>query len=178
MRPLLILPALLVGCAMPAPSEAPHPTAPYIPPDDAAFVDVVLPRHDVAVQLAALEIERGRDAEVVELARLVYDNHVAEIERLEAARAAFDAPAADVPADEHAALDLAAMEAASGEDADVIFLADMLPHHAETLALAHRARPNLTHPDLQALAATMEEDRARGIAQMRDLLDDRAAWNE
>jgi uncharacterized protein (DUF305 family) len=57
--------------------------------------------------------------------------------------------------------------------ADVVFLQNMIPHHAQAITMAQMARNQATSPQVKDLAARIEAAQGPEIQQMRDLL---TAW--
>ena len=51
-----------------------------------------------------------------------------------------------------------------------MFLADMIPHHAGAIEMAHRALPNLKRADLQAMAMNIVSSQAKEIGELQDML--------
>ena len=54
--------------------------------------------------------------------------------------------------DPHMERDMEKMKSMSGAELDLMFVEDMIPHHAGALAFTHNALPQLKHPELDALA--------------------------
>jgi uncharacterized protein (DUF305 family) len=57
--------------------------------------------------------------------------------------------------------------------ADVVFLQNMIPHHTQAITMSQMARNQATSPQVKALAARIEAEQGPEIQQMRDLL---TAW--
>jgi uncharacterized protein (DUF305 family) len=57
--------------------------------------------------------------------------------------------------------------------ADIVFLHNMIHHHARGITMSQLARNQATSPQVKALAARIEADQGPEIQQMRDLL---TAW--
>lgn len=57
--------------------------------------------------------------------------------------------------------------------ADVVFVQNMIPHHSQAIVMSQMARKRATSPKVKDLAARIEAEQDPEIQQMRDLL---AAW--
>jgi uncharacterized protein (DUF305 family) len=166
-----------------APAEASRPDfglegdrrIPLTPEDDIAFIDFFVTHHEMAMQMAEAEVARGADEEVKAMAQMMLTTQMAEVETMRTVRMrlAGDANSPSMPTDPHADPEMAAMEQMSGEELDMMFLMEMIPHHASALPTAHRALPHVMEAELRTLATEMFNAQAEEIGQMRAMLDAR-----
>ena len=145
---------------------------PLIPRHDVEFIDFFIPHHEQAVRLARLEVERGGAEEVKRLAQLIVEDQTTELASLRAARRELTGSEnpPPPPPDPHMEADVAALRAASGAEADRIFLDNMIPHHASGVDVAHRSEGRVRLADLRFLAEHFFEEQARQIGEMKALL--------
>jgi uncharacterized protein (DUF305 family) len=57
--------------------------------------------------------------------------------------------------------------------ADVVFVQNMIPHHSQTIVMSRMAHNRATSPQVKDLAARIEAEQGPEVQQMRDLL---TAW--
>lgn len=75
-------------------------------PFDQEFIDMMIPHHQGAIRMARIELERGQDAELKELATAIVEAQSAEIEEMNAWRQQWygaESPAGGVPEEGEAA---------------------------------------------------------------------------
>jgi uncharacterized protein (DUF305 family) len=159
-----VLAALLVagcdpGVSTPTPGPSPTPFV-YGIKDDIAYIDLMVPHHRLAIDMARIADERAQHGEVKGLARDIIVDQQDEINRMNLWRAEISAatPAAgeaSPPATDH--MHLPGMGAdlnmlMSTSDFDREFIAAMLPHHQSAIAMSREAIPHLKHQYLRDLA--------------------------
>jgi uncharacterized protein (DUF305 family) len=144
---------------------------PMIPQNDLEFIDEMGPHHMMATQMADMVIQRGSRADVKAFAQQMKDAQTAEINQMKAARQEL-ASSSEIPMkmDEHMEADMEQMQNMSGEALDMMFLEDMLPHHAGAIQMAHNALPNLQRSDMRALAQKIIDDQAKEIQEIRAMM--------
>ena len=146
---------------------------PYTPADDTAFIDFFVPHHQNAIEMATMVIEKGAHAEVKALAQRIKDAQTAEIAKMKAARQQIagspDSPSP--PPDQQMMAEMAKLMTLSGAALDILFLQEMIPHHAAGLSPSHRALPRLQRPDMGQLALDIFSAQSKEIGEMHDLLD-------
>ncbi len=143
---------------------------PYTPANDAEFAAFFAEHHQMAIDMAMMEIAQGKDADTIALATSIRDTQTAELAILEAAKTALGTVVAPAAADPHTEADMAMMQTMSGAELDQMFLVDMIAHHAAGLAPAERAQENLLRPELQQLARDIFSAQAAEIGAMKSLL--------
>lgn len=145
---------------------------------DKAFVAAMLPHHQAAVDMAKVEVSRGRNARVKALAQRVIEAQQTEIATLRAAAARLGADPAMVHTGPMGELmgvalstDMGAMarELEAAADVDTMFLEMMIPHHASAIAMADEQARRGSDPALKELAETIIADQANEIGEMQTL---------
>ncbi|MGE0396493.1 MAG: DUF305 domain-containing protein [Kofleriaceae bacterium] len=160
-----------VGCDESSDSDPSNVEPPPIPASDVEFIDSLVPHHQEALEMSNMILERGSDPAVLEMAREMRDAQQREIAEMMSIRSQL-APGYElrVMTDPHGEEDHAELAAASGSQADVVFLENMIPHHAGAVSLAHRAKRNLTVPALLEMADMTVVMQTREMNEMLDML--------
>jgi uncharacterized protein (DUF305 family) len=143
---------------------------PYTPADDAAFVAFFTEHHQMALDMALLEKTSGSAKEVKDLAAHMFETQTVELALLEVAKDTLGSAMPAAPSDPHAEADMAKMRSLTGVELDVMFLIDMIAHHAAGLAPAHRAHDKIQRADLKQLAADIFHAQAEEIGKMKEIL--------
>lgn len=144
---------------------------PQLPADDVELIDTLVPHHQMAVHMAEMELARGADAEVKTMAERVKRDQTKEIEELLAIRKELTGCTAVAPIpDPHMDRDMQMMMEMSGRELDIMFVADMIPHHAGALQFTHYALPNLHEPELIALANNVIDAQAMEVGELHTML--------
>jgi uncharacterized protein (DUF305 family) len=135
------------------------------------FIDAIVPHHQMAAQMADIELQKGTRAEVKAMAQMMKDMQTQEIAVLQGARQALAGSSVvpTPPPDPHMEADHMQLQAASGADVDRLFLEHMIAHHAEGISLAHRALPNLQRAEVRQIATNIVDSQAKEIGDMHDL---------
>ncbi len=141
-------------------------------PDDLTFIDFFVPHHEMAVMMAEHVLAHGDNAELHTLAQEMRSAQLQEIETMRAVREELtgDPDPIPTPADPHMQAEMAQMMEASGLELDVMFLEEMIPHHAAGLPTAHRAKPHVQNDQLAAMSDDIYHAQAREIGDMERLL--------
>lgn len=145
---------------------------PFIPNGDVQYIDAIVPHHQMALDMAQMELDKGTRAEVKALVQRIKDAQTVEIALLKRARQTLTGQAEipPPPTDAHMQQDMATMQAmTAGPDVDAMFLTDMIPHHAEGISIAHRALPNLSRTDVRQNASEVVATQAKEIGEMQAL---------
>lgn len=140
-------------------------------PYDQAFIDNMVPHHEGAVEMARIELAKGKRADVKKLAAQVISAQNSEIERMKAWRSEWfgdSSTPAEMPMS-MPGMDVDAVRDAG--DVDRAFVEMMIPHHESAIAMAIDAKTKGTHAEIRDLAAAIVTDQQREIAQMQ-------AWQE
>jgi uncharacterized protein (DUF305 family) len=171
---LLLSAALLIGAGCMDSSEHNGTTegvAPVVIDNDVEFIDAMVPHHEMAVMMADMELAKGSDAHVKEMAQTMKDAQTTEIAELKATRKRLTG-SDQVPEmhDPHMDEDMDAMMSAQGAALDRMFLEHMVPHHAGAIQMAHNALPNLKEANLKAMAGMIIESQSEEIGMIHDML--------
>jgi uncharacterized protein (DUF305 family) len=145
-----------------------------VTPDDVTFIDFFVPHHEMAVMMAEHVIAHGENAEVQALAEKMRTAQLQEIETMQTVREELtgEAEPDPMPADPHMVPEMEEMMEASGLELDVMFLAEMIAHHAGGLPTAHRAKPHVENTELAAMSDAIYHAQAEEIGEMQRLLEE------
>lgn len=196
---LAVVVALAAGCgedtansgghASDQPTAAGSPSAAAHNQADIAFAQGMIPHHQQAVQMAELAQSRANDPRVKDLAAKIEAAQAPEIEEMTTWLTNWGAPLPSAPAGEPDAhggahgsttgampgmmtdQDMAALEAASGDEFDRMFLEMMIRHHEGAVEMATIEQQQGQNPAAKALAEKIHADQTTEIGQMRSLLD-------
>lgn len=146
---------------------------PFVADNNIEYIDAIVPHHQMAVQMADREIEAGEDETIVQMAQEMRAAQLAEISMLKSVRERLTGSGStpDWPADSHMEADMAALENATGNTLDQLFLEHMIEHHSSGIGIAHRARSNLSDADLIANAENVVQAQSMEIGEMQALLE-------
>jgi len=139
---------------------------PFTPTTDLAFAEFFISHHQMAIDMAREEVDRGDDPEVVAMARDVIQAQTAEVKTLQRIKSELSGNVLDMPGDPHADAEMHAAMQASGAELDRLFLLEMLPHHASALPAAHRALAYLQNSELKQMAGQIVKAQAEEIGMM------------
>lgn len=145
---------------------------PFTPMNDVQFIDFFVKHHEEATKMAMMEIAKGQRPEVRRLATMIRDAQQVEIGKMRAARMQLTGSSIVPPLPRDPAMEthMMEMENASGTAVDLMFLENMITHHAAGLAPVHRAMPMLQRADMRMLASDIYEAQSREIGEMKMLL--------
>lgn len=188
---ILLLGAALASCAgtMAAPSApraTPGPdTTPSPTEIDRAFIQAMVVHHAAAIAMAKVEVQRGQQAEVKQLAQQIIGEQEGEITRLQQiAQQDFRfRPSTTLPATTQQGVLMGEpilmnfpeeiRELNSASDPDVRFLQMMIPHHAMAIVQADTETSYGSNPRLKAISQNIIRSQSREIGTMEDLLQRR-----
>lgn len=141
---------------------------PQHPRGDVELIDTLVPHHRMAVHMAEMELERGADAEVKAMAERVIRDQNAEIAELLAIRSRLKGGCTEVAdlRDRHMEEDMQKMMEMSGAELDLMFVDDMIPHHAGALQFTHYALPRLRDAELIAIANKVIDAQAMEVGEL------------
>lgn len=164
---------------------------------DKMFIDMMVPHHQGAVEMATIARARGDHAEIKAMAEGIITSQSAEIVKLKSWRKAWfgsdGTPAMGIPMSR---MDMPGMAAISGMAAmpgmssmknmvrdiealktavpfDLAFLDAMIPHHEGAVMMAQACIGKPQHDEVKALATDILRDQNKEIVQMREW---RQAW--
>lgn len=144
----------------------------FTPLNDVEFIDFFVPHHEEAVMMAKHVAHHGRSPEVRALADSVVQGQSEEIATMKAVRSELIGSPEPNPPPKDPMMEsmMQHMMKASGVVLDVMFLVEMIPHHASGLGPAHRARPHLTDDRLLPIADAIYTTQSKEIGEMREML--------
>jgi uncharacterized protein (DUF305 family) len=182
--------AAIAGCAVTTsaispeqaretPMASPTPSAQEI---DRAFVSAMVSHHAAAIGMARVEVQRGRRAEVKQLAQQIIDEQEREITELQQiARVDFRfTPSSAVPTGVQQGVlmgqpilmnfqqQIADLKTAS--DPDTLFLQMMIPHHAMAVVQADTQMMYGSNQRLKQISESIISSQSRQIGEMENLL--------
>lgn len=148
---------------------------------DKAFLAGMVPHHQAAVDMAKVEVAKGKMAQAKALAQKVIDSQDKEIATMtRIASSSFGFTPTRTP---HTgpmgelmgvplSMDLAMMATQVSQAAapDLMFLSMMIPHHASAIVMADEERMNGGNAELKALAGTIIAEQAKEIGEMQLML--------
>lgn len=146
---------------------------------DEMFVTGMIPHHEQALEMAEVLLDKdGVDDRVVALAERIQAAQQPEIDLMNSwlAEWGVDSDMGDMPGMDHgnggmmSDDDMAALEAASGDDASVLFLEQMVEHHEGAIEMAEQELDNGQNADAVELAEQIIDAQTAEIAEMQDLL--------
>ena len=141
----------------------------YLPENDVAFVDCMVPHHQMAVAMAQHVAERGSADAVKALASRIITAQTAEIATMRTARREVTG-AEDASYPEEYSDDMIEMLARlDGAALDAMFLDAMIPHHASGIVIADAAIPHLARADLREMAKGIVRAQTAEIVEMHVL---------
>ncbi|MGV3615144.1 MAG: DUF305 domain-containing protein [Fimbriimonas sp.] len=149
---------------------------------DRRYIDMMVPHHQAAVEMAEIALKRSKRPEIRELAQNVIRSQSEEISLMKGWRKAWygsdrTPPLSqmpmimegmqmmnDVPMDMQG--DLEVLQRSPG-DFDRAFIDAMIPHHGSAVEASAHAPTLAVHQEIVDLAATITRDQEKEIAQMR-----------
>lgn len=134
--------------------------------DERTFMEMMVPHHQSAIEMAEMAIERAERPEVTRLARGIVAAQESEIARMESWYSSWLGdklvPSMSGP---HADADMARLEAA--DDFDRAFLRMMIPHHSSAIMMADQVMMSEPRGEIQALADEIVAAQSKEIGQMQ-----------
>jgi uncharacterized protein (DUF305 family) len=142
---------------------------------DVMFVQMMIPHHEQAVEMAALAPTNGAGAEVQELAAEIAAAQAPEIAQMEQMLDRWDVqPMMDHSGHQMDGMiseaDLEQLEAARGPEFDRLFLEAMIEHHEGAISMAQDPLANGEDAELQDLLDAIVTTQTEEIAQMKQML--------
>ena len=180
----LLTALLLTGCTAAVTSDASSsgtsPSAVEVSSTDEMFVQMMIPPHEQAVDMAELMLDKTDiDARVTALAEQILAAQEPEIETMRAWLAEWGVSewGSTMSGMDHgdgmmSAGDLAALETATGAEASRLFLEQMIVHHDGAVLMAQSIIDSTQHPEIAAFATQVVADQTAEINTMQELLND------
>lgn len=153
-------------------------SAPY----DLQFIDTMSAHHKGAVDMSMLAEKRAQHSELKELAANIIGDQEREIARMSEWRDRWFAEKTkainmEFPGMSHGmgGMDLKSLESLKGNEFDIEFLKQMIPHHEGAVEMAKDLQKQDSHSELKELARDIITAQEEEIKQMRSWL---AAWSK
>ena len=152
---------------------------------DAQFIDMMVPHHQGAVEMAKIAQERAEHPEITQMAEMIITAQEGEISQMKAWRLAWFGSDETPPMERmpmvpgmgghggHGTMDMAAdVEAlrAAPEPFDKAFIEAMIPHHQSAIDAAKAAEGRAERAEIKELAQAIMTDQQREIEQMQQWL--------
>jgi uncharacterized protein (DUF305 family) len=153
---------------------------------DRQFIDMMVPHHEGAVEMAKIAQQRGEHAEIKELANAITRSQDEEIRRMKAWRQSWYGSDKTPPMSQMPMVpgmgrhggghsDSGTMNMAEDVDKlrkapapfDKAFIDAMIPHHESAIEAARAAETRAEKPEIKALARSIIADQEREITQMK-----------
>jgi len=151
-------------------------SAPY----DLQFLDTMTGHHQGAIDMARPAEQKAQHAELKTFAAKIVSDQQKEIAQMKAWRSQWyagkpEAMNMEMPGmmDSMKGMDMKGMNAASGNEFDLMFLDMMTPHHTGAVAMAKEALTRAEHTEIKNLARQIIDAQEKEIAQMNKW---KAAW--
>ena len=144
-------------------------SAPY----DLQFLDTMIPHHQGAIDMARPAVEKAQHPELREFARKIIADQEREIgemrrirERLYAGKP--EAMNMEMPGmtDSMKGMDMQKLNAATGNDFDLMFLEQMIPHHDGAVVMSRDGLGKLRDAEVKRLANQIIASQQEEVAQM------------
>jgi uncharacterized protein (DUF305 family) len=144
--------------------------SPQVPQDDVELIDTLVPHHRAAVNMAEMELSRGDSAELKTMAEKMRSSQSDEIATMLRIREEITGcSTVNRFPDPHMQRDMNMMMEQSGHALDLMFIDDMIPHHASALSFTHNALPNLENAELAGLAHNVIDTQSMEIGDLHQL---------
>lgn len=158
------------------PSSPNAASAPY----DLQFIDTMTAHHQGAIDMARPAEQKAQHAELKAFAAKIVADQQKEIAQMKGWRDQWyagkpEAMNMEMPGmmDSMKGMDMKAMNSASGNSFDLMFLDMMTPHHAGATAMAREALTRAERPEIKNLARQIIAAQEKEIAQMNQW---KTAW--
>jgi uncharacterized protein (DUF305 family) len=144
---------------------------------DTMFVQMMIPHHEQAIEMSDILLAKdGIDADVAALAQQIKDAQTPEIELMESLLDEWGMPSAgNMGGMDHgdgmmSDDDIEELEEATGDEAQRLFLEQMIEHHEGAIDMAEDVIDDGSDPQVQQLAQTIVESQTAEIEQMEQML--------
>lgn len=141
--------------------------------DEIMFAQQMIPHHEQAVTMAEYALTNSKNQEVLDLAKQIKEAQAPEIAQM---KSWLDGAGANYMIDHNMGMsgmlsdsDLAALEAATGRDFDMLFLQGMIAHHEGAIVMATEIE-NSSNKEIKSLHDNIVKSQSAEISQMKALL--------
>src|SRR5215203_5310139 len=138
---------------------------------DKAFVDAMVPHHQVAIEMAQVALKHAEHEEIKELSRNIVSTQQAEIEELKSIKQE-EFGTSNVPMEmsqeqmRSMGMMMDPQELANREPFDKAFIDAMIPHHQSAIEMAQVALEKSKNPNIKELAEDIVSAQQQEIEQM------------
>jgi uncharacterized protein (DUF305 family) len=152
---------------------------------DQMFIDMMVPHHQGAVDMAQIALDRAEHSEIKAMAERIIASQQAEIRQMKAWRKDWfgsDEPRAMDMSMKHAEMPGMANMMSMAKDIetlktatpfDLAFLNAMIPHHEGAIDMARDAGGRAQHPEVSHLSTNIIRDQTKEIVMMKEW---RSSW--
>ncbi|MES2642484.1 MAG: DUF305 domain-containing protein [Myxococcota bacterium] len=167
------------------PNVTPEALGPETASSDRMFLEMMVPHHEGAVDMARIALERAEHPEIKSLAESIIASQEAEVATMSAWRKAWfgsNAAPAQGGSMEHSGMSgnagmadmTKSIEALkTAKPFDLAFIDAMIPHHQDALRMAEDVRAKTERPEIKELADRITAAQKKEIDQMQEW---RKAW--
>jgi uncharacterized protein (DUF305 family) len=137
---------------------------------DLAFVDAMVPHHEMAIDMAKIAKERGEHPEIKQLADDIVSSQQGEVARMNLIRDDLsDLKKTPLGLPAHlAGMDMKSTTLRTAKPFDREFIDMMIPHHQGAIRMARVEETKGKSPALKMIAADMIEAQSKEIREMND----------
>ncbi len=162
------------GCGMSSmtPTTAGAKSVPF----DQQFIDMMVPHHEGAIEMARIAEQRSQRPEVRQMATDILRTQAAEIEQMKAWRKAWYGSEVIAPGNgghQMAGMDTDLAQLENARPFDKAFIDAMLPHHQSAIEMSRPAQQQAQHQEIKDLAGRIIAAQQKEIDQMKAW---RAQW--
>lgn len=144
---------------------------------DVRFIDITVPHHIMAIEMAKVEVEKGTKPELKAMAQQMIDEQTKEIADLKQIRleitGSVETPTQMNPHQMRNSGMPTPEELAASDNVDLAFIDAMVPHHASLIPMANTVLVNSDNDKLKEMARMMINSQAMQIGQLTEW---REAW--
>lgn len=143
---------------------------------DQAFIDAMVPHHQVAVEMAKVAQRQAEHPELKQLANAIVADQEREIATMKSWRKIWygsDTIPPGMGGHQMAGMDVDLSQLERARPFDKAFIDAMIPHHQSALEMAREAQVKATHPGIEQLAVDIIAAQQREIDQLKQW---RAQW--
>jgi uncharacterized protein (DUF305 family) len=181
----------LIGCSTQSQETTTTGTTPVASPKaetttqvDRRFIEMMIPHHEGAVDMAELALNKAKRPEIKQFAEAIKKDQAKEIQQMQAWYKQWygkDVPAASAGGMDHSMhqgkagmdggmmgmmeMDVAELKKAS--DFDREFIKQMIPHHQSAVMMAQMVVDSAEHPEIRNLAQAIVKSQNAEIEQMQ-----------